>query len=473
MKQTAPFHTVGFRWPSTREFPPNVRKLTVQEFVSAIELAAHTVESMKEKSSAAEFKDLLQKEMEKHEEKLQTSLELSKAEKQSMQEYFESEKRMLEEKYTRTSSLFQKQIDELNTALSTSRLAYEGLRGQMEELKKTSSSFFGEAIQKATEAKDQAHAKEMDRIERLHRESRESFERQSKELLVQIESRYKEEEQKIKSQLEQLQKKESDSSVMIGQRGEQAFEDIVAEHTKWNIQNTSKQSHATDRFCILRDCHILFEIKNYSSDVPSEELKKFYRDMEEHNDHHLGVFISMKTGIQTRKQKGYIQIEWTKNSQMLLIFQHFYDHNPKDILSFIDACADTALAMYRAHSETVNSTSINYQKRIDQVKLYIEKELKRVGDILKQMRVDKQNLLDMIERNYTNYKYNLDQNMAAMRGTLDILVNSLESQPPSEENTVELPPVEETPEQLQEVSPAPPIEEKKSKRGGRSKKTTT
>lgn len=462
MKQTAPFHTLGFRWPTTRDLPAVVRKLTVQEFMTAIELAAYTVESIKDKSNAAEFKDLLQKEMEKYEERMESHLDMCKAEKEAIGNHHGLEMKYLEEKYTSIVAQQKKQIDELSAILANARLAHDGLKAQMEELRLSSASFFESAIQKATEAKEVSHSREIERLLQSEKESRAALERQSKELLLQIESRYRASEDKLREQLETVQKKESDSSVLIGQRGEKEFEDLVLEHTKWQLTNMSKTAHGTDRSCTVRDCNILFEVKNYSNDVPSEELKKFYRDMEEHNDQHLGVFISMKTPIQTRKQKGYLHIEWTKNSQMLLIFQNFLEHDPKDMLSFIDACVDTALTVYRAHSDTSTSTNLNYQKRIDQAKLYIEKELKRVGDMWKQMKVDKQNFLDMIDRVYNTYKYNLDQAKAALQNCTEILVEGMEKKEESQETIMRVPEIVVEEQKVEGI--AMPTEEKQKGR---------
>jgi hypothetical protein len=459
LEHNVPYDLIAFNWPTDKEIPVYIRKLTVQEFTNALELVAYTIESVKDKTNAGEFKDLLQKELQKYEDKLSSTIELSKAEKDAILEHHSSEKKHLEEKTNRTVSLLQKQIEELQSSLSNSRFAYDGLKSQLEDIKSSSTSFFESALQKAAQERDASHLREIDRIMKSQKEMCDTLERQGKELVIQIESRYKANEEKLKAQLEVFQKKESDSSVLIGQRGEQAFEDLVVEHTKWKLTNMSKTAHGTDRSCTVRDCNILFEVKNYSNDVPSEELKKFYRDMEEHNDQHLGVFISMKTPIQTRKQKGYLHIEWTKNSQMLLIFQNFYDHDPKDMLSFIDACADTALTMYRAHSESANSTNLNYQKRIDQAKLYIEKELKRVGDIWKQMKVDKQNFLDMIERVYNTYKYNLDQAKAALQSCTEILLDGIVNEQNEEgEAVIHI-------ENVESVHLAPPPPSKPSAKG--------
>lgn len=471
VKQTTPFNTIGFRWPTNREVPSSVRKLTVQEFVAAVELASYAVESMKEKSTSAEFEEILKS-------KLAAFQSKADSEKASIEEVYRSEKQSLEDIWTRKYTT----LDSANTALTHElnalKIANAALLSQIEEIKKSTSEVFSAAIEKASAAKESSHLREIERLERSNREAREAMERTSKDICKQLETRYKDETDKLQQQLEALQKKTSDSSVLIGKYGEQAFEDLVTQHTSWKLENTSKSAHATDRSCTLRECNILFEVKNYSGDVPSEELKKFYRDMEEHNDYHMGVFISMKTPIQTRKQKGYLHIEWTKNSQMLLIFQNFHEHDPRDMLSFIDASADTALTMYRAHAESLSSSSLNYQKRIDQAKLYIEKQLKSTNDLLKQMRVDKVNLSDMIDRNYTAYKYSLEQSRVSLQSCISILMNTIEEEL-IEQKVDEQPPEQLPQETLQsESAQETPVtitvsEEKPKKAKRQSKKTTT
>jgi hypothetical protein len=233
---------------------------------------------------------------------------------------------------------------------------------------------------------------------------------------------------RLAAEKQELIKKTSSSSVSKGQVGESTIDSLVAEYTSWGVlENTSKTSHGTDRSGTIRDCKVLFEVKNYSNDVPSDELKKFYRDMEEHNDWPLGVFISMNTDIHTRKHKGFIQLEWTRSSQMLLLIQRFHDHNPRDLLAFIDMCADIAVDVYRARSVSDQTETLNYQKRIDQAKLYVEKECKRIGDLLKQMNVDRRNLIDMIDRQHSNYKYNMEQCKTALLSVVSILLNSIET----------------------------------------------
>jgi hypothetical protein len=379
VKQTTPFNTIGFRWPTTREVPSSLRKLTVQEFMAAIELSAYIVESTKEKSTSAEFEEILKNKL----LALQTKADL---EKSTLEETHQAENYSQEESWSRKYSSLEATNAVLVQELNAAKIAHSSLLSQIEEIKRSTSEVFSAAIEKASAAKESSHLRELERLERSQREARDAMERSSRDILQQLELRYKGESEKLREQLEVAVKKASDSSVLIGKHGEQAFEDLVTQHTTWKLDNTSKSAHATDRSCTLRECNIMFEVKNYSGDVPSEELKKFYRDMEEHNDYHMGVFISMNTPIQTRKQKGYLHIEWTKNSQMLLIFQNFYEHDPRDMLSFIDASADTALTMYRAHAESLTSSSLNYQKRIDQAKLYIEKQLKATNDLLKQMR---------------------------------------------------------------------------------------
>ena len=85
VKQTTPFNTIGFRWPTTREVPSSLRKLTVQEFMAAIELSAYIVESTKEKSTSAEFEEILKNKL----LALQTKADL---EKSTLEETHQAEK---------------------------------------------------------------------------------------------------------------------------------------------------------------------------------------------------------------------------------------------------------------------------------------------------------------------------------------------------------------------------------------------
>lgn len=96
------------------------------------------------------------------------------------------------------------------------------------------------------------------------------------------------------------------------------------------VINTSKETAAGDFFLKRMGCsQILFENKDYSRNVPIEEVKKFIRDTETQNCH--GIFLSQHSGI-TSKQN--FQIE-TKGFNILI-----YIHNTKYSSELIKTAVD-------------------------------------------------------------------------------------------------------------------------------------
>lgn len=96
------------------------------------------------------------------------------------------------------------------------------------------------------------------------------------------------------------------------------------------VINTSKETAAGDFIMKRMDgAQILFENKDYSRNVPIEEVKKFIRDTETQNCH--GIFLSQHSGI-TSKQN--FQIE-TKGFNILI-----YIHNAKYSSELIKTAVD-------------------------------------------------------------------------------------------------------------------------------------
>ena len=117
-----------------------------------------------------------------------------------------------------------------------------------------------------------------------------------------------------------------------GSFGENNLEQILCNlYQSAEIVNTSKETAAGD-FILKRGADyspILFENKDYSRNVPIDEVKKFVRDTETQNSH--GIFLSQHSGI-TSKQN--FQIE-TRGYNVLL-----YIHNAKYCAQTIKTAVD-------------------------------------------------------------------------------------------------------------------------------------
>jgi hypothetical protein len=266
----------------------------------------------------------------------------------------------------------------------------------------------------------QAHKLTCEGLEKQARERVQQCDQQHKESIEKMRELYLEQERKIRKELEK-----SFVSSERGKQGEQEFEDLVRQYVSWPpMINMSKTSHATDRRCKIRSCNSLFEIKNYTDDVPSKEVVKFERDMGENQDCPLGVFISMNTNIVGKKSGKFITTAWTPKSQLLIFINSFYTHSPEDVLTFIDICADLAWTVFKAANDTPDESDsvVNLEGRISQVKIFVDKEIKRMADLLRTVTHNKNFMIDAITKHSAEYTYNIQQSKQALQGMLEILL---------------------------------------------------
>lgn len=69
---------------------------------------------------------------------------------------------------------------------------------------------------------------------------------------------------------------------------------------------------------------IMWEVKNYSSTVPKQEVDKFLRDLKENAQAKIGVMISRSTDIIYKNQAGYMLTEFD-NDKMMIYLNRFED----------------------------------------------------------------------------------------------------------------------------------------------------
>ena len=91
-----------------------------------------------------------------------------------------------------------------------------------------------------------------------------------------------------------------------GKLGESlAMNSLKKKYPDWKIENTTGTAHESDMFAYSNEYgKILYEIKTYSSNVPSKEIYKFKNDMVATNSKY-GIFISQTSGIVGKKLIDY------------------------------------------------------------------------------------------------------------------------------------------------------------------------
>jgi len=162
------------------------------------------------------------------------------------------------------------------------------------------------------------------------------------------------------------------------------------------IQNTSRETASCD-FILKRPNlpSILIENKDYSRNVPLEEVKKFQRDIETQNCH--GIFLSQQSGI-TSKQN--FQIEFIGHN--VLVYVHNVQYQKQIIkiaVDMIDHLSPKVLDLMSREDQDVSQHTIS-QETIDEINKEIHRSSERrraITDLLKDFNTKMLKELNLIE----------------------------------------------------------------------------
>lgn len=109
--------------------------------------------------------------------------------------------------------------------------------------------------------------------------------------------------------------KSSTSSKTKGDQGETMFADLlqmtfgsVPHGQPFHIEQTGKEARQGDIHMTWMKHKLMWEIKNYDYTIPTKEVQKFVRDMEESKEIGLGVMVSLHTNISGHTKAGGIDI---------------------------------------------------------------------------------------------------------------------------------------------------------------------
>jgi hypothetical protein len=369
-----------------------VKGITQEEFELTIQMAITALKSMKHSAQTIEYKDALEKEIKKAKGEHTITLQQKET--------------SLKTNYERQIQELEIQIQKLKSSLTLADYTAAKLREQIQGAE----GMFQGSLKEISRQKDTQYEKEIERLTLTH-----------KGMLETMERNYKEQEERLRKQVEKTL-----ISSEKGKQGEKEFDELVTQYTSWgSLENTSKLSHGTDRKATIRNCGVCFELKNYSGEVPGSEVSKFERDMEENHDSPLGVFISMKSGICGKKANGFMTIKWTPRHQMLLYINHLYNHPVEDVLKFIDLCIDTAKMVYDSSRLVPDSgEELVLKGRIEQAKIYIEKEIKRMETFLITLSHQKTFLQETITKHHAEQSYTISQSIAALRSMLEVILGT-------------------------------------------------
>jgi hypothetical protein len=436
-------------WMTTFQHPlplhDLISTLTPDDFHLVLTLAVESIKTLRTSTSTVQYKDALKAELTK---------QASEFEKK--QHTLEQSLTTLERNHTseidKKSAEFQKKISVLEAQLESLNASNMTLRSQIDMITTTSEERFKKTLSEISARHDKelsrtldSHKSERDRSEKAQQERIAQTEAQHKLAMDRLQTLYSEKEQRLQKEQERLH-----VSSEIGKQGEKEFEELSAQYTKWGeLKNTSKQAHATDRSCVIRNCLTMFEIKNHGPDtsVKTDEVVKFKRDLNSHLDSPIGIFIALKAPITGKCKRDFIEIEWTEKSQMLVYIASFYTHPAKEVFSFLEMCIDIAKTVYTHNNMNSSESELTaqLQGRIDHVKGYVDRQLKSMTALLLELKVNKKNLIDMVTKQHTSYTCQIEESKHALLSMVRILMNAEEeaelpvSDPPVSEGEAVVP----------------------------------
>ena len=376
---------------------------SANEFETVLELASEALKSLRQSASSLEFQDILTKKINELEQKKLSELQYLKNQYEQTKLY--------------ETSKLQKEIKDLQINLEQSIKSYQVLNQNFLTLQTSNQENFDKSLNNVLVQQKQ------------------SFETQH----AKVEALYKEQIYKLQDSLDQYTKHAINQNVSSnkGKLGEQSFDVMVENFTTWSIEDTSKTPQSCDRFGDIRGCKTLFEIKNYSYNIPRKEVDKFKRDLEIHKDCPLGIFISLNTNIVGGSQDFFFT-EFTSSNQLLIYIQQFNNYDPCILFSILDSLIDIAKLL---HSKCdILESDTNLQSKVDSIKPILQNEINAISNMMKDLQNNTKFLIDTLQKNSSSMKHNLEKLQFTFKTILQTLfeesmdISSEDVQPPKKKN---------------------------------------
>ena len=178
------------------------------------------------------------------------------------------------------------------------------------------------------------------------------------------------------------------NSTLKGKESEQKLESVLTKmYPSGEIINQSKEPKSCD-YLVKREGKpdILFENKDYNSNVPNEEIKKFIRDIEYQEKH--AIMLSQNSGVNNKKN---YQIDI--HMGYIIIYVHNVHHD-KTLIANAVQMIDQLDPILKKHNDTqgvavpievLSEINKEYLSFIGQKKQMIESFKKYTKDHLKQL----------------------------------------------------------------------------------------
>ncbi len=450
----------------TKSVKSHFQHMSPQEFQVVLDLALTSLENFQASATLSKYEEALAHE---------------KAQQQLL---FDKHKKLQEDqhqtKLQSLSSSYDFEISQLKSQLAEAKQRSSAAEQSLQSFKENSQTFVQEMMNSVLVSKEAQYQAEIHRLQKLYegnmKAQQATQDHNLKDQIARLESYHQaavsdlkqtlQDKSRVLQTLEEELKKHTEKSLVSSERGkvgEQHFEELVNTYTNWTVENVSKKAHNMDCRCKIDTIPVLFEVKNYTSDVPSKEAKKFERDIAEHLDVPFGCFISLNTGIQSKKDGKPFHLTWTPNHQLLLYISYFQTHVPSEILGFLEVCAEIAWSVYKVAQEKPQDQEIvnRLVTQLNTAKSYLDAELSRLSSFLITLSRDKKTLMDMLEKQHAHYINELNQMKMSLKTTIAVLLGTAVQDESLDQGTVD---------DMSMLAPTPTG--KKSKSGVSKKKTS-
>lgn len=210
-----------------------------------------------------------------------------------------------------------------------------------------------------------------------------------------------------------------------GKEGELRFQALAFERKGWALLDTSKEGHSGDFTLPIYTMNTRFEIKEYTAIVPGKEAEKFRRDLREHPETSMGVFVSMNTSITSIHG---LTIEWTPKHQLILFIPNFLQYDMDTIFQFIDLLFQAMKPYYTLLSkETTQNQYPELKERIDRCLLLIQNGIKHISESMMILETDRRALQDRMDTMHSNMRRSLIIQKEELSTIVSILTDHIES----------------------------------------------
>jgi len=358
-------------WQHSKPIPSELSSCSIEEFELILALSSEALKSLRQSTSSIQFQEILNKKI----------FELN-SQKQNELEKLQFE---FERKKNSEQIVLQRKIQELQTNLEQSIQSYQALNKNFVNLQSSTQENFGTYLQSSLEGQKRSMDEQFSKVESI----------------------YKNQIKTLQESLSEYTKKAITNNISSnkGKSGEQSFDSMVETFTTWKIEDTSKTPQSCDRFGEIRGCKTLFEIKNYSYNIPRKEVDKFKRDLEVHSDCPLGIFISLNTMIVGAPQD-FFYTEFTSSNQLLIYIQQFNNYEAETLFSVLNSLIEIATLLHKKTNTLEDST---LQHKVDSVKIILQSEIINISKMITELQTHNKLVIETIQKQNSSIKHNLEK----------------------------------------------------------------